>query len=379
MTLASSDTVPFLDLPAQHAEIRAEVDDAWARVTAESAFVGGSYLERFESEFAEYCGVRHCIGVANGTDALILILASLGVAGHEVIVPGNTFVATAEAVVAAGAIPVFVDVDPDTLLVTAEHVATAISPRTAAVIVVHLYGQMPNMDAICRVADRAGIAVVEDAAQAHGASWMHHRAGSYGHAAAFSFYPGKNLGAFGDAGAVTTNDPVLAQHIRTLANHGRTPSGWHAHDIVGCNSRLDGLQAAILSVKLRRLDQWNAGRMAAAAHYQRLLADSHMRPLQTDALATAVYHLQVVRAPDRKAVLGELDAYGIGWGLHYPVPCHQQPAFVPFAADALPVTEQAAAEIISLPMFPTITGAQIERVCEALLAVPEETPYGKAG
>jgi dTDP-4-amino-4,6-dideoxygalactose transaminase len=377
--IASSDTVPFLDLTAQHDEIRSEVDDAWARVTAENAFVGGSYVERFEAEFAAYCGVRHCIGVANGTDALMLILASLGVAGHEVVVPGNTFVATAEAVVAAGAIPVFVDVDPDTLLMTAEHLAHAISPRTAAVIVVHLYGQMPDMDAICRVADRAGIAVVEDAAQAHGASWMHQRAGSFGHAAAFSFYPGKNLGAFGDAGAVTTNDRALAQHIRTLANHGRTPSGWHEHDIVGCNSRLDGLQAAILTIKLGRLDEWNAGRIVAADHYRRLLAGSSLHPVATDPRATSVYHLQVVRVRDRAPVLAGLDACGISWGLHYPVPCHRQTAFAPFAAEALPVTELAAVEIVSLPMFPTIAGAQIERVCEALLAVPEETPYGKAG
>jgi dTDP-4-amino-4,6-dideoxygalactose transaminase len=379
VTLAASDTVPFLDLTAQHDEIRAEIDVAWTRVTADNAFVGGSYVERFEAEFAAYCHVRHCIGVANGTDALMLILASMGVAGHEVIVPGNTFVATVEAVIAAGAIPVFVDVDPDTLLITADHVSAAISARTAAVIVVHLYGQMPDMDAIGRVAARAGIAVVEDAAQAHGACWMQRRAGGYSHAAAFSFYPGKNLGAFGDAGAVTTNDAGLAQHIRTLANHGRTPSGWHEHGVVGCNSRLDGLQAAILSVKLRRLDEWNAGRMLAAKEYERHLVGTQSQPVAVDPRATAVFHLQVVRAAARTRVLSELDARGIGWGLHYPVPSHRQTAFAPFAAEPLPVTEQAASEIISLPMFPTITGAQIERVCEALLAVPEETTYGKAG
>jgi dTDP-4-amino-4,6-dideoxygalactose transaminase len=379
VTSAPSDSVPFLDLSAQHDEVRVEINNAWSRVTADNAFVGGAYVERFEAEFAAYCGVSHCIGVANGTDALMLILAALGVAGHEVVVPGNTFVATLEAIVAAGAIPVFVDVDPDTLLVTADAVASAISSRTAAVIVVHLYGQMPDMEAICRVAERAGIAVVEDAAQAHGARWMHRRAGACAHAAAFSFYPGKNLGAFGDAGAVTTNDARLARHIRILANHGRAPSGWHQHDIVGCNSRLDGLQAAILSVKLRHLDEWNAARMAAARHYAQILAGTPSRPVAVDPRATAVHHLQVVRVASRARVLAALDACGVGWGLHYPVPSHRQAAFSPFATAPLPVTEQAAAEVVSLPMFPTITGAQIDRVCEALLAVPEETTYGKAG
>jgi dTDP-4-amino-4,6-dideoxygalactose transaminase len=238
---------------------------------------------------------------------------------------------------------------------------------------------MPDMDAIGRVAARAGIALIEDAAQAHGACWSGRRAGSFGQAAAFSFYPAKNLGAFGDAGAVTTNDPDLSRRVRTLANHGRTPGTWHVHDVPGGNSRLDELQAAILSIKLRRLDDWNAQRRRAADQYRALLEGTPGRGVVRDPRATTVHHLEVVRVPGRDAVVAELDARGIGWGLHYPVPSHLQHAFAQFAPGPLPVTEQAADEILSVPMFPTIRPQQIERVCEALLAVTEESTYGKAG
>ncbi len=379
MSAASVGAVPFLDLAAQHDEIRVELDRAWAHVTATNAYIGGGNVEEFEAEFAAYCGVSHCVGVGNGTDALTLILAALDVAGQEVIVPGNTFVATVEAIVEVGAIPVFVDVDPQTLLLTADHLAEAITPNTAAVIAVHLYGQMPDMNAIARVADRAGIALVEDAAQAHGASWRNGRAGSFGRAAAFSFYPGKNLGAFGDAGAVTTNDADLSERVRVIANHGRALDGWHVHDVSGRNSRLDALQAAILSIKLRRLDLWNASRRAASNHYRYLLEGTSCLVVSQDPRATGVHHLEVVRVPERTAVLAELDTRGIGWGLHYPVPSHQQRAFARFAPNPLPVTEQAADEIVSVPMFPTISRQQIERVCEALVAVTEESTYGKTG
>jgi dTDP-4-amino-4,6-dideoxygalactose transaminase len=379
VTSSASDAVPFLDLAAQHDEIRADLDDAWATVTGTNAFVGGRHVEQFEAEFATFCGVSDCVGVANGTDALTLVLAALDVAGSEVIVPANTFVATVEAIVAVGAVPVFVDVDPDTLLLTAAHVAEAITPNTAAVIAVHLYGHMPDMDALGIVADRAGIALIEDAAQAHGARWAGRRAGSFGRAAAFSFYPAKNLGAFGDAGAVTTNDPDLGRRVRALANHGRALDAWHVHDVAGCNSRLDELQAAILSTKLRRLDLWNARRRAAADQYRSMLDGTPCLPLSGDPRATGVHHLEVVRVPDRDAILTELDARGIGWGLHYPIPSHQQRAYAQFAPRPLPVTEQAAEEIVSVPMFPTISREQIERVCEALVAVTEESTYGKAG
>ncbi len=379
MTASLADSVPFLDLAAQHDEIRADLDLAWASVTAANTYVGGKHVEAFEGEFAAYCGVSHCVGVANGTDALTLVLTALDVTGAEVIVPGNTFVATVEAIVAVGAIPVFVDVDPDTLLLTAEHVADAITADTAAVIAVHLYGQMPDMEAIAKVADSAGIALIEDAAQAHGASWSNQRAGSFGRAAAFSFYPAKNLGAFGDAGAVTTNDPDLARRVRTLANHGRAPDAWHVHDLVGWNSRLDGLQAAVLLIKLRRLDSWNARRRAAAVVYRSLLDETPCLLIPSDPRSMAVHHLEVVRVPERSLVLAELDACGIGWGLHYPVPTHQQRAYTRFAPEPLPVAEQAAHEIVSLPMFPTISREQIERVCEVLVAVTEESTYGKTG
>ena len=220
---------------------------------------------------------------------------------------------------------------------------------------------------------------MEDAAQAHGASWSNHRAGSCGRAAAFSFYPGKNLGAFGDAGAVTTNDADLSRRVRVVANHGRALDEWHVHDVAGRNSRLDALQAAILSIKLGRLDSWNARRRAAANHYRYLLEGTACRARVAGSPSDSVHHLEVLRVPDRNAVLAELDTRGIGWGLHYPVPSHQQRAYARFAPHPLPVTEQAADEIVSVPMFPTISRQQIERVCEALVAVTEESTYGKTG
>ena len=361
------DPVPFLDLAAQHDEIREELDEAWRRVTDTNAFVGGEDVERFEEEFAAYCGASHCVGVGNGTDALQLILAGLGVSrGDEVIVPANTFVATVSAVIAVGATPVFVDVDSTNLLVTASHVDAAITPSTAAVIVVHLFGQMPAMDAIVRVADLAGIAVVEDAAQAHGAECTGRRAGSFGRAAAFSFYPGKNLGAFGDGGAVVTDDASLADRVRSLANHGRSQSSRHLHEVSGCNSRLDGLQATVLSVKLRRLDGWNDRRREAAARYGKQLDGGPCRVLEVAAGATHVHHLQVVQVLDRERVVARLDGLGIGWGIHYPIAAHRQPAFAHLCAHPLPVAERAAEEIVSLPMYPTISNDAVDRVCVAL-------------
>ncbi len=281
--------------------------------------------------------------------------------------PANTFVATAEAVVAVGATPVFVDVDPDTLLVTAEHIAAAIGPRTVAAVVVHLYGQMPDMDAIARATDAAGIALVEDAAQAHGAFWNGRRAGSFGRAAAFSFYPGKNLGAFGDAGAVVTGDEQLAADVRSLADHGRSPRSRHLHDTVGCNSRLDALQAAVLSIKLPKLDAWNARRRRAVDRYRTSLDGSAYRTVETLPDTIGAYHLAVVQAPERSSLLERLTRDGIGWGLHYPVPCHRQPALAGYARERLPVVDTAAVSIVSLPLFPTITDEQIDRVCDSLL------------
>jgi dTDP-4-amino-4,6-dideoxygalactose transaminase len=238
---------------------------------------------------------------------------------------------------------------------------------------VHLYGQVPDVDGIGGVADRAGIALIEDAAQAHGAEWSGRRAGSLGRAAAFSFYPGKNLGAFGDGGAVVTSDPGLAATVRSLANHGRAAGSRHVHDLAGGNSRLDGLQAAILSIKLGRLDDWNGRRRDASARYRKLLDGSPCRLTETDPRATVVHHLEVVRVCDRATVVAELDRRSIGWGLHYPVPAHRQPPFARFSAAALPVAEQAAGEIVSLPMYPTISTDEIDAVCDAVRSATDRS------
>jgi dTDP-4-amino-4,6-dideoxygalactose transaminase len=286
-----------------------------------------------------------------------------------VIVPANTFVATAEAVCHAGARPRFVDVRPDTLLIDPDAVAAAVTPRTAAVVAVHLFGQMADVDALTTLASRQGIALIEDAAQAHGARFRGRRAGSRGVAGSFSFYPGKNLGALGDGGAVVSDDEQLATRIRRLADHGRSGTDRYVHEVSGRNSRLDALQAAVLRVKLARLDPMNQARAALVERYGRGL------PAWCTSVAVApgaepVYHLAVVQVPDRPAVTAALDAAGIGWGLHYPVPCHRQPAFAEYADGPLPVAEAAAERILSLPLSPTMAPEQVDRVCEVLSDVP---------
>jgi dTDP-4-amino-4,6-dideoxygalactose transaminase len=296
---------------------------------------------------------------------LELILADLGIGpGDEVIVPTNTFVATAEAVCAVGARPRFVDVLPDTLLVDPDAAAAAAGPATAAIIAVHLFGQMADLDALRPVAGRYGLAVIEDAAQAHGARLRGRRAGSVGTAAGFSFYPGKNLGALGDAGAVVTPDTELAARIRRRADHGRAASDRHRHEQRGRNSRLDTVQAAVLSVKLADLDNANRARRRAMDRYRRQLPPS-VRTITTHPAAEPVHHLAVIQVEDRATVTAELDRHGIGWGIHYPIPCHRQPAYSEFA-ESLPVAERAADHILSLPMFPAITDGQVDQVCEAL-------------
>jgi dTDP-4-amino-4,6-dideoxygalactose transaminase len=359
-------TVPFADLHSIHREVADELDKMWESVIGSSAFIGGPYVETFESEWAEYCEVDHAVGVANGTDALRLTLSALEVGiGDEVIVPTNTFIATAAAVAAVGATPVFVDVDPATLLLTSEHVADAITPRTAAVIPVHLYGQPVDMPALMAVAQRTGIAVVEDAAQAHGARWDGRRVGSFGDAACFSFYPGKNLGALGDGGAVVTSNAKLADRIRQLSNHGRGPDRY-LHEVVGSNSRLDGLQAAVLSVKLARLDAGNASRRAAANRYRELLSGLPLEFTQQRPEAESVFHLFVVQAAGRDELVMALESAGISTGLHYPIPCHLQPAFAHLPPAHLPVAEAVALRLLSLPMFPHITDRQIETTTDAI-------------
>jgi dTDP-4-amino-4,6-dideoxygalactose transaminase len=359
--------VPFTDLAAMTREVRADIEAGWARVLRSGRFIGGEAVEEFEQAWAAYCGVPHAVGVANGTDALQLALSALGIgAGDEVIVPANTFVATAEAVVLAGATPRFADVSPGTLLLTPEQLEAAVTDRTRAVIVVHLYGQMPDMDALCQAAARVGLAVIEDAAQAHGATWRGLAAGSIGTIGCFSFYPAKNLGAFGDAGAVVTADADLARRISCLRDHGRAESSHYRHELVGTNSRLDALQAVVLTAKLARLDDWTQARRRAVAGYRAALAGSAARMVEELPGSQGVYHLAVVRVPGRERVERRLAAMGIQTGIHYPVPCHQQAPYLSFADGRLPAAEEAAAEILSLPIFPHISDGQVARVCEAV-------------
>ena len=373
MTTSSSASfnIPFLDLHGTNNGLREEFDLAWKTVLDHGHFVGGPEVERFERDFATYCGTKACIGVANGTDALELILRGLGIGiGDEVIIPTNTFIATAEAVCATGARPRFVDVCADTLLIDPAAVQAAINSSTAAIIAVHLYGQMVDPEPLSTIAAAQGLALIEDAAQAHGARHRGATAGSVGIAAGFSFYPGKNLGALGDGGAVVTSDLALAETIRSMANHGRCAADRYRHDRSGRNSRLDTLQAALLSAKLPWLDASNARRVSAMAAYREMLPPS-CSPVSVQAGAEPVYHLAVVQVDDRAKVGDALTAAGIGWGVHYPIPCHQQPALAALhesvpASQKLPVAERAAGRILSLPMSPTLSVEQVGRVCDVL-------------
>ena len=362
--------VPFLDLGVQTAEVEAEVRERWDQILSTSGFVLGPEVERFESEFAAYSGARHAIGVGNGTDALEIALQAAGIgAGDEVIVPANTFFATAEAVLRCGATLVVADVDDDYLLDPLD-VAARVTPRTRAVVAVHLYGQMAP---VARLREVVGpdVLLVEDAAQSQGASRDGLRSGGAGDVAATSFYPGKNLGAFGDGGAVLTPADDVSERARRLRNHGGV--GRYEHLEVGTNSRLDALQAAVLSVKLTRLDAWNGQRSAAAARYGVLLADAFedvpevVAPREL-AGATHVWHLYVVRTPDRPVVSEALTAAGIGHGIHYPAPVHLLPAttHLGLRPGTAPRAEAHAGQILSLPMFPGITAEQQEHVVETL-------------
>ena len=365
--------IPFLDVRGMTQHARDRLDRCWEEVLDHGRFIGGAEVAAFEARFADFCDSAHCVGVANGTDALELILAALDIGpGDEVIVPANTFVATVEAVCAVGAHPRFVDVLPDTLEVDPDAVADAIGPRTAVIMAVHLFGQMADVDRLTALAQRHGLALVEDAAQAHGARFGGRRAGSVGVAAGFSFYPGKNLGALGDGGAVVSNDAAVVAKIRQLANHGRAIESHHVHDLRGRNSRLDTLQAALLTAKLVHLDEENSQRRALMQRYGERLPAGYT-PLAQHPRAESVHHLAVVQVANRAEATAALDAAGIGWGLHYPVPCHRQPAFADFADGPLPVTEMAAARILSLPMSPTLTDAQVDRVSDVLLQATRPT------
>jgi len=367
--------VPFQDIPLQVRSLKAEIDAAVQAVLAHGEFILGPEVAAFERQWAEFCHVPHAVGVGSGADALHLILRALGIgAGDEVITAANTFIATAEAISYAGAKPVLADCRIEDYLIDPAAVAAAITPRTRAIIPVHLYGQPANMNALAALARHKGLALIEDAAQAHGAALVDGRVcGSLGLAAAFSFYPAKNLGAFGDGGAVTTSDEGLAGRLRLLRNWGSVVK--YHHEVQGFNSRLDTLQAAILSVKLRSLGAWNDARRTAAGWYRAALAGCPGLVLPAEAPWTGrhAYHLFVVRLPerDRDAVARELAASGVQTVVHYPVPIHLQKAYADLGLGkgAFPNAEAAARTILSLPMFPEITQAQVGFVADSLRAV----------
>lgn len=373
--------VEFLNLQRVNAAQGAALQAAALRVLASGWYVLGEETRSFEAEFARYCGTAHCIGVANGLDALQLVLRAMDIGpGDEVIVPSNTFIATWLAVSATGAQPVPVEPDPLTFNLSAQLLAAAVSPRTRAIMPVHLYGQPADMDAVNAVAQRHGLKVIEDAAQAHGARWKGRRVGSLGDAAGFSFYPGKNLGALGDGGAITTDDDALAERLRRLRNYGSSVK--YRHEEAGVNSRLDELQAAMLRVKLVSLDEDNAARARVARQYQQDLADCGLVLPQVPPGAEPVWHLYVVRTAQRDALQEALRQRGIGTLVHYPLACHRQGAYRGRDWPALPLAERLQDEVLSLPMAPYLTAAEISEVTcavrEACQDLNRRTPAAAA-
>jgi dTDP-4-amino-4,6-dideoxygalactose transaminase len=357
--------VPITDLARVHAPLQTELRAAFDRVLGASAFILGEEVERFERAFAQACGARHCVGVASGTAALSIIIRATGIAsGEEVIVPAHTFIASALAVLHAGATPVCVDVQPGTGLIDPAAAEAAIGPRTAAILAVHLYGQACNMGALREVAQANGLALLEDAAQAHGAMHLDERAGSLGTAAAFSFYPSKNLGALGDGGAICTDDEHLAARARRWRDLGRGEDSTHA--LAGYNERLDGLQAALLAVKLPYLDEWAGQRRAIAARYAQRL-EGHVELLQETADTPCTYHLFPIRVSDRDDLADHLGERGIASGVHYPKALPDQPPLQAVGRPAAtPVARDWAARELSIPIFPGMTAAEIERVAGAV-------------
>jgi dTDP-4-amino-4,6-dideoxygalactose transaminase len=357
--------IPMVDLRAQYLRIKNDIDAAIARVVETTAFIKGPDCGAFEKEFAAFCGVGSCVGVANGTDALIYALRAYGVGpGDEVVTVANTFIATGEAILLNGATPVFVDVDDVTYTLDPNKLAAAITPKTKVIIPVHLYGHPCAMDAINRIASERGIPVLEDSAQGHGATLNGKRAGGLGHAACFSFYPGKNLGAYGDAGAVVSNDTEFIAKVRQIANHG---GGTNKYDnvVVGTNSRLDTLQAAILRAKLPHLQQWTDERRERAMLYSKLLDGTKdlATPLEGSG-AQSAWHLYTVRTPKRDALIEELKKHGVSTAVHYPRPIHLQPAMGPAGGKAgdLPVSERLSREVVCLPLYPELPLEEVERI-----------------
>ncbi|MFI5184825.1 MAG: DegT/DnrJ/EryC1/StrS family aminotransferase [Vicinamibacteria bacterium] len=360
--------IPMVDLRAQHDRIGAEVDAAVARVIASAHFIRGEECSAFEKEFADYCGATHGCGVANGTDALTIALRAHGVGpGDEVVTVANTFMGTGEAILLNGARPVFVDVDPETFTMDPSLVEGAITPRTKLILPVHLYGHPADMAAIEAIAARHGIPVLEDAAQAHGARVGERRAGNLAHAACFSFYPAKNLGAYGDAGMVVSSDGAFIDRVRQIANHGGRRH--YEHNVLGTNSRLDTIQAAVLRAKLRHLDAWNEERRALVALYDEGLAEApHLRRPRERPDVRSAWHLYTVRVEGRDALRASLEQQGIATAVHYPVPIHLQPALAALGGRPgdLPVSEQLSREVLSLPLYPELPSDSVERIAAAV-------------
>jgi dTDP-4-amino-4,6-dideoxygalactose transaminase len=360
--------IPFLDIKAGNESLRSEINEAIHEVIDSGAFAGGPFVESFEQDFAAYCEVEHALGVGSGTDALWLALLASDVGpGDEVITVPSTFMATAEAITYCGAKPVFVDIDERTYTMDPTAIERAITMRTRAIIPVHLFGQTADMDPIIEIARKHGLYVIEDAAQAHGAEYKGRKAGTLGDAGCFSFYPGKNLGAFGEAGAVVTNDPVLKDRIRVLRDHGQVKK--YHHTMIGWNCRMDGIQGAVLRVKLRNLERGNQRRRALAVHYDRLLADMEGVTIPVKApYAKHVYHIYSIRVRERDALIKGLAERGIGSGIHYPIPVHLQAAYrsLGYGRRAFPVAESCAEQFVSLPMYPELTHEHVEQVASAI-------------
>lgn len=363
--------IPFLDLKAHHAPLRAEIDAAIKEVIDACAFAGGPFVTRFEEDFATFCGARSCIGLGNGTDALWMALLALGIGrGDEVITVPSTFMATAEAITYTGATPVFVDIDERTYTMDPALLERAISPRTKAIIPVHLFGQPADMDPILAIAKARGLFVVEDACQAHGAEYKGRKAGTLGDAGCFSFYPGKNLGAFGEGGAVVTNRDSVKEIIQMLRDHGQAKKYFHKY--IGWNGRMDGIQGAVLRVKLKHLNRSNDARRALAKQYDNELRAVKGVTLPVEAAYSRhVYHIYAVRVANRDKVLADMAAKGVSCGIHYPVPVHLQEAYsdLGLGRGSFPVAEACADEFLSLPMFPELTPEQVSAVVKALAEV----------
>jgi dTDP-4-amino-4,6-dideoxygalactose transaminase len=365
-------TIPLVDLKAQYLSIKDEIDAGIQRVVDSTGFILGPDVRAFEEEFARFCGVQHAVGVDSGTAALHLAFLACDIGpGDEVITTPHTFAATIGMLGRVGARPVFVDIDPRTYNIDPTRIEAAITGRTRAIMPVHLYGQPAEMDPILEMADRHGLKVIEDAAQAHGAEYKGRRAGSMGHVAIFSFYPGKNLGAYGDAGAVVTDDGEIAEKVRMLRDHGRREK--YEHLLQGFNYRIDTLQAAILRAKLTHVEEWNKARRRHVVTYRELLSDLDLVLPYEPEHVRAVYHLFVVRLQERDALREHLKDWGISTGIHYPIPLHLQPAYrhLSYKEGDFPITEECARQVLSLPMYPELTRAQMEEVARAIKEFPE--------